>query len=164
MSSTASMRRRSCADATTTNAAAAPPSGAMKMATGGTYGRTEKRRGPMTQRRNASEPMTKSYTLVRSARRVSMLSSEQHEQHETAELVLKRALAYLQDQVNKKKAPEELFFKNATPGEVVTLREWFERGDLTGTVARVHAQQHKRFMTIQKEQYTSLKSIIHPKA
>ena len=68
-----------------------------------------------------------------------MLSSEQHEQHETAELVLKRALAYLQDQVNKKKAPEGLFFKSATPGEVVTLREWFERGDLTGTDARVHA-------------------------
>ena len=81
------------------------------------------------------------------AQMTARLTPEERERQDVAELVLKRALQYLESTyhppglTNNGAAPaalsKELFVKRASVGEVVTLREWFERVDLKGTIRLV---------------------------
>lgn len=82
------------------------------------------------------------------AQMTARLTPEERERQDVAELVLKRALQYLESTyhppgpTNNGAAAaaalsKELFVKRASVGEVVTLREWFERVDLKGTIRLV---------------------------
>ena len=82
------------------------------------------------------------------AQMTARLTPEERERQDVAELVLKRALQYLESTYHPPGPPnngaaaaaalsKELFVKRASVGEVVTLREWFERVDLKGTIRLV---------------------------
>ena len=78
--------------------------------------------------RNTTTMNPKTFVTLRSTKNLAHLTPEQSERQETAELILKRALQYL-DSTDISRC-ENLFIKPASAGEIATLIEWFQRIDL----------------------------------